>query len=384
VIEAASFLDAAARNGIGFYTGVPCSFLTPLINRTASDRALSYVGAASEGEAVAIAAGAWLAGRETAVMCQNSGLGNAVNPLTSLNTPFRIPTLLIVTWRGQPGLKDEPQHELMGRITQSLLDVIEVPHRRFPDQADALGPMMDEARETMARTSLPFALVMEKGSLRDEILDEAPRIPPSTGERIDLREYGARPTRLSLLERILAAAPDDLPIVVTTGKAGREMFTLADREQHLYQVGSMGCASPMGLGIALTTGRRTLVIDGDGAALMKMGSLATIGAYQPPGLVHVLLDNGVHDSTGGQATVSPVVDFAAVALACGYRRAFVCDSAAGFAGAFTEALTGEGPVLVHARIAPGSLEKLGRPTIAPHEVAQRFRSFIARSAQAAD
>src|SRR6201747_3181055 len=144
MIEATSFLDAAGQVGIGFYTGVPCSFLTPLINRTASDRALSYVGAASEGEAVAIAAGAWLAGRQTAVMCQNSGLGNAVNPLTSLNTPFRIPTLLIVTWRGQPGLKDEPQHELMGRITQKLLDVIEVPHRRFPDDPDALASVMQE------------------------------------------------------------------------------------------------------------------------------------------------------------------------------------------------------------------------------------------------
>ncbi len=111
---------------------MPCSFLTPLINRVASDPALRYVGAASEGEAVAIAAGAWLAGRQTAVMCQNSGLGNAVNPLTSLNTPFRIPTLLIVTWRGQPGLKDEPQHELMGRITQSLLARSRCRTRRSP------------------------------------------------------------------------------------------------------------------------------------------------------------------------------------------------------------------------------------------------------------
>src|ERR1700744_6651458 len=138
MITAQDFLTGVGRQGFDFYTGVPCSFLTPLINGVLSDRALAYVGAASEGEAVAIAAGAWLAGRETAVMCQNSGLGNAVNPLTSLNTPFRIPTLLIVTWRGQPGLNDEPQHELMGRITQSLLDVIEVPHRRFPDDADAL------------------------------------------------------------------------------------------------------------------------------------------------------------------------------------------------------------------------------------------------------
>jgi len=313
MIEATSFLDAAAAIGVGFYAGVPCSFLTPLINRTASDRTLRYVGAASEGEAVAIAAGAWLAGRETAVMCQNSGLGNAVNPLTSLNTPFRIPTLLIVTWRGQPGLNDEPQHELMGRITKNLLDVIEVPHRRFPDDPEALGPVMQEARATMARTSLPFALVLEKGSIRDEPLDEPPRMPLAPGERVDLREGGSRPTRLALLETLLASIPDEVPIVATTGKAGRELFTLADREQHIYQVGSMGCASPMGLGVAMTTGRRTVVLDGDGAALMKLGSMATIGAYQPSGLLHVLLDNGVHDSTGGQATVSPSVDFAAVA-----------------------------------------------------------------------
>jgi phosphonopyruvate decarboxylase len=379
MIEATSFLDAAAGIGIGFYTGVPCSFLTPLINRTASDRALRYVGAASEGEAVAIAAGAWLAGLETAVMCQNSGLGNAVNPLTSLNTPFCIPTLLIVTWRGQPGLNDEPQHELMGRITQSLLDVIEVPHRRFPDTPDALGPVMQEARATMARTSLPFALVLEKGSIRDEPLDEPPRTPLAAGQRVDLREGGSRPTRLALLEIVLAAIPDEVPVVATTGKSGRELFTLADREQHIYQVGSMGCASPMGLGVAMTTGRRTVVLDGDGAALMKLGSMATIGAYQPRGLLHVLLDNGVHDSTGGQTTVSPSVDFAAVALACGYRHALTCDSAAGFAEAFRQAMAADGPVLVHALIRPGSLEKLGRPTIAPHEVAQRFRGFLAQS-----
>jgi len=379
MIEAAAFLDAASDIGIDFYTGVPCSFLTPLINRTASDRSRRYVGAASEGEAVAIAAGAWLAGRETAVMCQNSGLGNAVNPLTSLSTPFRIPTLLIVTWRGQPGLKDEPQHELMGRITQNLLNLMELRQLPFPKESPELGPVMAQARETMAETGLPFALVLEKGSLRDEDLDEAPRTPLPPGQRYDFTGGDARPTRLALLERILATVPADLPIVVTTGKAGRELFTLADREQHLYQVGSMGCASPMGLGIALTTGRKTLVIDGDGAALMKLGSLATIGAYRPEGLVHVLLDNGVHDSTGGQATVSPVVDFAGVALACGYRSAFVCDTEAGFAEAFAKALSAPGPVLVHARIKPGSLEQLGRPTIAPHEVAQRFRRFLAQA-----
>src|SRR5690348_17539544 len=133
MISANSFIGQALERGFDFYTGVPCSFLTPLINGVISGAGLHYVGAASEGEAVAIAAGAWLAGRRTVVMCQNSGLGNAVNPLTSLNFPFRIPTLLIVTWRGEPGGKpDEPQHELMGRITPALLDVIGVPHRPFP------------------------------------------------------------------------------------------------------------------------------------------------------------------------------------------------------------------------------------------------------------
>ena len=132
MIQARRLLAEAKAYGFDFFTGVPCSFLMPIINRVISDQETEYVGAASEGEAVAIAAGAWLAGRETVVMCQNSGLGNTINPLTSLNWPFRIPTLLIVTWRGQPGLKDEPQHELMGRIMSDLLDDIAVPHRLLP------------------------------------------------------------------------------------------------------------------------------------------------------------------------------------------------------------------------------------------------------------
>ena len=381
MLGAAAFIEAAGRAGIGFYAGVPCSFLTPLINRTLSDRSLTYVGAASEGEAVAIAAGAWLAGRETAVMCQNSGLGNAVNPLTSLNHPFRIPTLLIVTWRGQPGLKDEPQHALMGRITQRLLDVIEAPHAPFPSSAEALGPAIEQARAAMGETGLPFALVMQKDTLADEPLDQGERALPSAGRHVDLRTGQERPARLAILERVLAEAPGEAPVIVTTGKAGRELFTLDDREQHLYQVGSMGCASPMGLGVAMTTGGRVIVLDGDGAALMKLGSMATIGAYQPPGLLHVLLDNGVHDSTGGQATVSGSVDFARVALGCGYAAAFSCDSVEGFSAAFREGLATSGPCLIHVRIRPGSLERLGRPTVAPHEVAQRFRAFLLQAAE---
>ena len=378
MIAADDFIQRARTEGFSFYTGVPCSFLTPLINRviTAQGTGLAYVGAASEGEAVAIAAGAWLAGRQTVVMCQNSGLGNAVNPLTSLNEPFRIPSLMIVTWRGQPGLGDEPQHALMGEITAPLLEVIRVRHAAFPTSARATGPALKRAAAAMKRDELPFAFIMAKGSVREDGLSQPPPAPREPGEYHDEREHQKLPLRAAILERLLAVVPDDAAVIATTGKTGRELFTLADRPQHLYQVGSMGCASGMGLGIALNTSRKVVVLDGDGAALMKLGTLATIGAYAPPHLVHVVLDNGVHDSTGGQATSSPSVDFAKAALACGYRHAASCDSRFGFVHAFGAALSSTGPTLLHVKIAPGSMEKLGRPTVPPHEVARRFRAFV--------
>jgi phosphonopyruvate decarboxylase len=377
MIAADEFLDPAREHGLTFYTGVPCSFLTPLINRVIGDRHLDYVGAASEGEAVAIAAGAWLAGRQTVVMCQNSGLGNAVNPLTSLNFPFRIPTLLVVTWRGQPGLKDEPQHVLMGEITSRLLKTIRVPHADFPTSVDDVASILARAVADMTGTELPFGLIMAKGSVRDEGLQQIAVSPRPKGLRRDLRAESDRPARIDVLERVLARAPQQAGIIATTGKTGRELFTLADREQHLYLVGSMGCASGLALGVALNSRRKVIVLDGDGAALMKLGTLATIGAYAPRNLVHIILDNGVHDSTGGQATVSQVVDFADAALACGYGLACYCDSLDGFDRAFQKALdSNAGPTLIHIRIRPGSLEKLGRPTVPPYDVARRFKAFL--------
>jgi phosphonopyruvate decarboxylase len=375
MITADAFIAAAGARGFDFYTGVPCSFLTPLINGVLSDRALAYVGAASEGEAVAIAAGAWLAGRRTIVMCQNSGLGNAVNPLTSLNAPFRIPTLLVTTWRGQPGLADEPQHEVMGQITHDLIRLMGLPVEDAPNTDDAVGPALDRAVAAMEASGLPFAWVLKKGDITDTALNQPAPAARPTGRRDRLETGGPRPRREQALSRLLELVDERTAIIATTGKCGRELFTLADRPQHLYQVGSMGGASGMGLGVALNTDRRVVVLDGDGAALMKLGSLATIGAYAPKNLVHVVLDNGVHDSTGGQQTVSASVDFAAVAQACGYAQAASCDDLAGFEAAW-RATAGGGPSLIHLRIAPGSMEKLGRPTISPAEVARRFKSFL--------
>ena len=377
MIRADDFLDAAAAAGYDFYTGVPCSFLTPVINRVITRQDLKYVPAASEGEATAIAAGAWLAGRKTVVICQNSGLGNAINPLTSLNHPFKIPTLMIVTWRGEPGLNDEPQHVLMGQITDVLLNDIGVPNEPFPSEAADIAPALERAIAHMTNSDLPYAFIMATGSVAKEGLEETPSLATPSDALRDFTTGGERPTRYDALERLLQATPDDAGIVATTGKSGRELFTIADRDQHIYQVGSMGGASAMGLGVALNTKRPVVVVDGDGAALMKMGNMATIGAQAPRNLVHVLVDNGVHDSTGGQATVSGGVDFAKIALACGYASAASADGLNGFSRALSQAYASEGPHMVHIRIQPGSLEKLGRPTVSPDTVARRFKAFLA-------
>jgi phosphonopyruvate decarboxylase len=265
----------------------------------------------------------------------------------------------------------------MGQITGRLLDTMRIPHRPFPTAPEDIEPALDLAEAEMGRSDLPFGLVMAKDTVRDDGLDEKPPDPRPAGTRRDYREHGPRPTRFEVLERFLGVVPDTAGVVATTGKCGRELFTLADRPQHLYQVGSMGGASAMGLGVALHTERPVVVLDGDGAALMKLGNLATIGSRAPANLVHVILDNGVHDSTGGQATVSASVDFAAIALACGYASGASADSIRGFEQALSATRAGPGPHLIHVRIAPGSLARLGRPTITPPEVARRFRRFLA-------
>ena len=376
MISAGQFIEQASANGFDFYTGVPCSFLTPLINGVISDPALTYVGAASEGEAVAIAAGAWLAGKQPVVMFQNSGLGNAVNPLTSLNAPFRIPSLLITTWRGEPGRPDEPQHEVMGQITHDLLSLMGIAHAALPDRIESLPQALADAAGQI-RQDRCFAFVMSDGSVAMEALNAQPTAKPAKAEILSRLTHATPPTRALVLEKFLALTGEKTAVIATTGKAGRELFMLHDRPQHLYLVGSMGGASGVGLGVALNSPGQVVVLDGDGAALMKLGTLATIGAYAPANLLHILLDNGVHDSTGGQPTVSPSVDFAAIAAACGYARAASCDSLEGFEELCRRLSGGSGPSLLHVKIQPGSLAKLIRPTVKPPEVARRFRAFLA-------
>ena len=384
MIDAAAFVEHLRGLGYSQCAGVPCSFFTSLLNYVIDDPALDYVGATSEGEAVGITFGAALAGRKTVTMCQNSGLGNMVNPLTSLNYPFRIPTLLIITWRGRPGVKDEPQHEQMGRIMHQLLDTLEIPWLPFPQSENEIADVMSCAEASMLERQRPFALIMPKDSIAPRSLSGRPVAGRIT---TDLRqEFSAdeRLTRTETLQIILEALEGDEAIIATTGKTGRELFTVADRANHLYVVGGMGTASAIGFGIAHALPHQPVVVlDGDGAALMKMGSFATIGFYQPARFFHIVLDNEVHDSTGGQQTASPTVRFAEVAAAANYRAAFAVDRREDVREAVRELRQGRGPSLLHVKIRPGSPEKLGRPTVKPHEVKERFSSFLRFRAEAA-
>lgn len=378
MISAPAFLEPLRRRGFTHFAGVPCSFLQPFINYVISSPELDYVGATSEGEAVALSFGAHLGGARTVTMCQNSGLGNTVNPLTSLNHPFRVPTLLITTWRGEPGLKDEPQHGQMGRITHRLLETLEIPWRKFPEGEADIPAALDEAGAVM-NGGRPFAFVMSHGAVADCELSEPP-LPPALGA-VAAGEFAAsaadRLTRTGLLELALAELRGDEAIIATTGKTGRELFTLADRPNHLYVVGGMGGASAIGLGLARVRPQQPVVVlDGDGAALMKLGNLATIGFCQPANLLHLLVDNEAHDSTGGQRTVSGRVDFAAIAAAANYRHARRADRPEDIRAALRELRGLPGPSLLHVKIRAGSPAKLGRPTVPPHEVKERFMAWL--------
>jgi len=379
MISAESFIQNAAEKGFNFYSGVPCSYLKPFINFVTGSDQLHYVPAANEGDAIAIAAGAELGGRRAIAMMQNSGLGNAVNPLTSLTYTFNIPILVIVTLRGEPdGPADEPQHELMGKITTSMLESMEVPWRYFPTEEKDVPLALNEAITHMDKTNRPFALVMKKGSV--EAWPHAAKLAahPRTANACNEESYSANATRMEMLQAIQKASTPTDVLLATTGFTGRELFTASDESNQLYMVGSMGCISSLGLGLALTqTQRRVIAIDGDGAALMRLGALATVAYQQPSNLIHILLDNGVHESTGAQPTVSKSVDFTAIAAACGYKQVFrVTDS-----NALQEILKGslDGPVFMHVPTVQGVAEDLARPNVTPANVAIRLREWIKKT-----
>jgi len=364
MLDTQAFGESLKGAGYDFYSGVPCSFLKDLINYSINE--CEYVMAANEGDALAICAGAQVAGRKTVALMQNSGLGNAVSPLTSLNAIFRVPVLGFVSLRGEPGLGDEPQHELMGVITGDMLSAMRVDWEFLSDDQAEAERQLARADASVA-AGKTFFFVVKKGTFS--------KVSLKAGKKIV--EPECLPDRNGLLAAVRAAASERTVLAATTGFTGRELYELGDDERNFYMVGSLGCLSSFCLGLNLARPDAPVIaLDGDGSMLMRTGALATNAAYRPARFLHILLDNNAHESTGGQFTVSGGVDWVGMAKAAGYPKAATVGSAEEL-GAYVRAWEASGGLaFVRVRIRQGAPEKLGRPKTKPFEVAERLAGFL--------
>lgn len=374
MIEPAAFHEALRRNGFSFFSGVPdsllkdlCAYITDHVPST------DHVINANEGSAVALAAGYHLAtGSTPVVYLQNSGTGNAVNPLLSLADPavYAVPMLLLIGWRGEPGAKDEPQHITQGRIQEGLLRAIELPYRILGADTAEIDEVIADVATEMRRDPRPHALLIRKGTFAEYRLD---------GRGIELPM-----TRASAIEILLAHLDPGALLVSTTGMTSREVFAFRERhgqdhDHDFLTVGSMGHASQIALGIAQRHGDRTVwCVDGDGALIMHMGSLAIIGTQAPPNLRHVVINNGAHDSVGGQPTAGLEIDISGIARACGYRVVASVSSADDLRAALADMREVMGPTLLEVKVASQARTEAGRPTTTPIENKAAFMRAIAR------
>jgi phosphonopyruvate decarboxylase len=334
-----------------------------------------HVIAANEGAAVGIAIGHYLrTGRPAAVYLQNSGFGNLVNPLLSLADPdvYGVPMLVIIGWRGQVGVPDEPQHVKQGRVMAPLLDALELPWTVLPKEPAEAERCVKEAVATAVARGCPYLLLVEKGSFAEPAVTAAG--PATAG-----RATAGRPAREEALVALLAAVGDGPVLVSTTGMLSRELFETrvrsgGDGSRDFLTVGGMGHASSIALGVAMREpDREVWCLDGDGALLMHLGSLAVIADHAPAGYFHVVFNNGVHDSVGGQPTAIDRVDVPAAARALGYRYAAGTGELDSLAGQVAALRAHGGPSLLELRVRPGNRPDLGRPTRTP---AQSKRSFM--------
>lgn len=362
------------RYGFNIFSGIPCSFLKSLINYAINE--CEYIAASNEGDAVSICAGAFIGGKKSVVLMQNSGLGNAVSPLTSLNYPFRIPVLGFISLRGEIGLGDEPQHELMGQITEDMLDVMKISWEYLSCDFEEAKKQIYKANEIIEKDQ-PFFFIVKKDTFDTVQLKEQKQIGRGNLVKKCKCKEVQTPTRYEALQVINKLKGSQTIQITTTGKTGRELYEIEDGLTNLYMVGSMGCACSLGLGLALSKKNKDIyVIDGDGALLMRMGNLATIGHYNPSNMLHILLDNHSYDSTGEQSTVSNTVNFVDIAAACGYTRSIYCHSLNELEKYINNWKNNRGLTFLYLEICKGSKEKLGRPRLKPYEVLERLKVNI--------
>ena len=373
------FINHLETIGIGFYTGVPDSQLKAFCDFLCmeDEGSENHIIAANEGNAVGLAAGYYMAtGKIPCVYMQNSGLGNAVNPIVSLinNKVYGIPMVFVIGWRGEPGIKDEPQHVFQGEITLKLLETLGIEYEIIDKDSIVEDLLASTSRiENLFSDGKSMAYVIKKDAFQSY-----PHKAYYKSQNTLVRE--------EVLDQILTSSKDDI-IVSTTGKTSREVFEIRERrgeshERDFLTVGSMGHSSSIALGIALNTSKRVWCLDGDGAMLMHMGSMALAGSMKPENFIHVVLNNGAHESVGGMPTVSNKINMGQIALACGYERAFEATGLDELKMALEEIANkgpAAGPVFLEIKIALGSRGDLGRPTSTPKENKKLFMDYIRRA-----
>ena len=367
------FIDSLASYGIDFFAGVPDSLLKNICAYIADNKDAKHnIIAANEGAAVGLAAGYHLAtGKIGVVYMQNSGEGNIINPLASLTDKevYNIPALLLIGWRGRPGVHDEPQHVKQGKVTTGILNTMGVNYDVLCKDEDKAAKQIAKAVKAMKETGEVYALVIEKDTFEDYKL-----------QSVEVNDLTM--SREEAIQTVAAALDKKDVIVSTTGMISRELFEYRvqkgeGHERDFLTVGSMGHASQIALGIALEKeDRKVWCFDGDGATIMHMGSMAIVASKSPANYVHVVLNNGAHDSVGGQPTVGLKIDLPAVAKAVGYKNALSADSKESLAAAL-EKLNGlQGPVLLEVKVKKGNRKDLGRPTTTPIENKNALMEFL--------
>ena len=360
--------------GSDFYTGVPDSQLKALCNYLMKTYGIDkdhHIIAANEGNCTAIAAGYHLAtGKVPVVYMQNSGEGNIINPVASLlnDKVYAIPVVFVVGWRGEPGVHDEPQHIYQGEVTLKLLEDMGI--EAFVVDKDTteeeLAGKMQEFRSVLEQ-GRDVAFVIRKGALKYE-------------EEVEYTNQYSM-VREDIIKHIVSASGED-PIVSTTGKASRELFEtrVANGQSHKYDfltVGSMGHSSSIALGVAINKPeQRIWCVDGDGAVLMHMGSMAVVGTYKPSNLVHVVINNGAHETVGGMPTVAGNIDLVAIAKACGYPYAVSVDSFEALDKELEAAKARRELSLIEVKCSIGAREDLGRPTTTALENKVNFMEYL--------
>ena len=356
-------------NDIGFFTGIPdsllknfCAYVTDHTNNN------NHIIAANEGGAIALATGYYLAtGKLSLVYLQNSGLGNTINPLLSLadKEVYGIPMVLMIGWRGEPGIKDEPQHIKQGRVQNSILDAIEIPYMILDEDTQDIASFVTRVVKMAKDQSCPVAIVVKKNSFESYKL-------------LNIEKNAFDLTREEAIEEILAHLNSEDVVISTTGKTSREVFEIRVKngmknDKDFLTVGSMGHANQIALGIALNTrNRRVYCIDGDGAVLMHMGSLAIIGTSDALNYIHIVINNGGHESVGGQPTVAPKIDLIKMAKACGYKNALSVANKLELKKALYDLSKMDGPIFIEIKTRMGARANLGRPTKTPIENKDAF------------